>query len=435
MTAVTLKKGLSPRTIQTLVEAAEPGLWAHRHGLTLSISKAGSATWTFRYSAPDGKRRLMTLETVNSNEPISAATLKALEHKAEGLRLKVRAGHDPLADRHAAAGKAERSPSRIETFEEASRRFIAEQSPHWKNEKHKAQWSATLEAYAYPIIGRKAPSEITTQDVLDVLRQKYKDTTLWDGVRETASRVRMRIETVLNAEFAINRDHPLQKDAWQNFRNPAQWKNHLQSIFKSNGKRTKSHFAAMDFKDVPDFVAELRQKTDYSASALLLTILCAVRSSETLNAEWTEIDLENATWTIPADRMKAGVEHRVPLSSAAIQLLKNLHRIEDNSHVFPGAKRKRPLSNMSMIEMLRGMRDGLTVHGFRSAFRDWTAETTLHPDTIAEMALSHTIKDKTVAAYRRGDAFDRRKELMQQWCDYLSQNSNEYQDKWSKFIA
>ncbi|TIN70364.1 MAG: DUF4102 domain-containing protein [Mesorhizobium sp.] len=435
MTASTLKRGLSPRTIKTLIEAAEPGLWAHRHGLSLSISKAGSATWTFRYSASDGKRRLMTLETVTSNEPISAASLRALEHKAEGLRLKVKAGHDPLAERKAATGKPDRSQSRIETFEEAARRFIAQQSPHWKNEKHKAQWSATLEAYAYPTIGRKVPSGITTQDVLDVLRQKYKETTLWDGARETASRVRMRVETVLNAEFAINRDHPLQKDAWQNFRNPAQWKNHLQTIFKSNGKRTKTHFAAMDFKDVPIFVAELRCKADYSAKALLLTILCAVRSSETLNAEWSEINLENATWTIPAGRMKAGVEHRVPLPSAAIELLKSLHRIEGNPYVFPGAKRNRPLSNMAMIEMLRGMRDGLTVHGFRSAFRDWTAETTLHPDTIAEMALAHTIKDKTVAAYRRGDAFERRKELMQQWCDYISIVQSEYELKWRKYIA
>lgn len=436
MTAATRKKGLSPRTIEALIEAAEPGLWAHRHGLSLSISKAGSPTWTFRYSSPDGKRRLMTLETVNSNDPMNAATLKALELQAQGLRLKVKAGHDPLAERNAVANKPDRNTQQhIDTFEEAARRFIAEQSPHWKSEVHRRQWTATLEAYAYPIIGTKLPHEITTQDVLDVLRQNYKTTTLWDGARETASRVRMRIETVLNAEFAINRDHPSHKDPWRHFRNPAQWKNHLQTIFKSSGKRTKGHFAAMDFKDVPAFVAELKPKPDYSAKALLLTILCAVRSSETLDAEWCEFDLDNATWTIPAVRMKAGVEHRVPLSSAAIDVLTSLHRIEGNPYVFPGAKRNRPLSNMAMLMLLRGMRDGLTVHGFRSAFRDWTAETTLHPDTIAEMVLAHTIKDKTIAAYRRGDAFERRKSLMQQWADYLLTDQNDYNDQWTKLIA
>nr|WIE89549.1 site-specific integrase [Mesorhizobium sp. WSM4875] len=167
----------------------------------------------------------------------------------------------------------------------------------------------------------------------------------------------------------------------------------------------------------------------------MLTILCVTRTSETLNAVWTEFDLDAATWTIPAERMKAGIEHRVPLSGAAITLLKGLHRIADNPHVFPGAKRNQPLSNMAMLEMLRGMRDGLTVHGFRSAFRDWAAETTLHPDTIAEMALAHTIKDKTVAAYRRGDAFERRKQLMQQWADFLLISNDNYKQEWQRLIA
>lgn len=377
----------------------------------------------------------MALEPVDRSEQISAATLKAMELKVEALRLRVKAGHDPLAERDDVAENAKRTVAQRMTFEEAARRFISEQSPHWKNEKHRKQWSATLKTYAYPIIGIKAPSEITTHDILDVLKQTYKNTTLWDGARETASRVRMRIEMVLNAEFAINRDHPLYKDEWKNFRNPAQWKNHLQTIFKSNGKRIKSHFAAMDFKDVPALISELMMKSDLSAKALMLTILCSVRSLETLNAHWSEFDLNNATWIIPAHRMKAGVEHRVPLSSAAITLLETLPRIDDNPFVFPGTKRGKPLSNMSMIEMLRGMRGALTVHGFRSAFRDWSAETTLHPDTVSEMALAHTIKDKTVAAYRRGDAFERRKNLMQQWNDYLTINNDDYREKWQKFIA
>lgn len=438
MTTATRKKGLSPRTIQTLIEAAEPGLWAHRFGLSLAIAKSGTATWTFRYGAPDGERRLMTLETVNSNEPITAASLKALELQAEGLRLKVRAGYDPLAARNAAANKPDRNAGpRIDTFENVARDYIAQHESDWKNDKHRAQWTATLETYVYPKIGSKAPHEITTDDVLNVLQQDHTRNNitgpLWKNARETASRVRSRIEIVIGAAKAKGLSNPATRHLWAGHVNPAAWRDNLEHWL--NGKQSKSHFAAMPFVDVPAFVAELRQKTDYSAKALLLTILCAARTSETLCAVWTEFDLEAATWTIPAERMKAGVEHRVPLSSEAVTLLKGLHRIEDNPHVFPGAKRNRPMSNMAMLEMLRGVRDGLTVHGMRSAFRDWAAETTLFPDTIVEMALAHTQRDKVVAAYRRGDAFERRKDLMQCWADYILVDHKNYQERWSKFIA
>ncbi|MET4483698.1 site-specific integrase [Bradyrhizobium sp. F1.13.3] len=175
----------------------------------------------------------------------------------------------------------------------------------------------------------------------------------------------------------------------------------------------------MDWKDVPAFVIELREKPDYSAKALMLTILCATRTNETLNEERNEFDLDNATWTIPKERMKAGVEHRVPLSDAAVHLLRTLPTIDGNPYVFPGVKRERPLSDMAMLEMLRGMREGFTVHGFRSSFQDWAEDTTMHLDVVTDMALAHTIKNKTKRAYRRGDAFDRRRDLMQQWCDYL----------------
>ena len=193
----------------------------------------------------------------------------------------------------------------------------------------------------------------------------------------------------------------------------------------------------MDWNAVGAFASELQAKTDYSSKALLLTILCATRTSETLNATWTEFDLDAATWTIPADRMKAGKEHRVPLSDAAVALLRGVHRMEGNPHVFPGARRGRPLSNMAMLEMLRGMREGagLTVHGFRSAFRDWIMETTLHPDAIAEQALAHAIDNKVERAYRRGDAFERRRDLMQQWADYLTKGGDTYATQWAKFIA
>jgi integrase len=202
-----------------------------------------------------------------------------------------------------------------------------------------------------------------------------------------------------------------------------------------NGKQSKGHYEAMDWKDAPAFIAELRQRTDYAAQALMLTILCVTRTSETLKAVWTEFDIDAATWTIPKERMKANVEHRVPLSSEAIAILRGLHRIDGNLHVFPGFKRNKSMSNDAMRDVLHGMRDGPTVHGFRSAFQDWAEDTTMHPDTVVEMALAHTIKDKTKRAYRRGNAFERRKDLMQQWSDFLMIDQETYRTKWEKLIA
>lgn len=430
------RRGLSLRTIETLVKAAKPGMWTHERGLYLVIAKSGSVFWALRYSTKAGQRRLMTLETY---EPIDIATLKAIEAQAAALQKQIKAGRDPLAERDTAARKPIATAKRAdtETFEQVARDYITHHKDGWKNSKHRQQWENTLTAYVYPIIRNKPPHEITTDDVLKVLQQDHeragKKGTLWMDARETASRVRMRIETVIGAAKAKGITNPETREIWINHHNPAQWKDHLEHWL--NGKQSRGHFDAMDWKDVPAFMMELRGKPDASAKALMLTILCAVRTNETLNATWSEFDLHNAMWTIPAERMKAGVEHRVPLSDAAIQLLRSLARIDDSPYVFPGAKRGKPLSNMSMLQMMRGMRDGLTVHGFRSSFRDWTTETTLHPDAIAEMALAHTIKNKVERAYRRGDAFDRRRDLMQQWCDYLLSGPQAYREKWARLLA
>lgn len=429
------RKGLTLKTIQALVQAAQPGMWTHERGLCLAVAKSGSAFWALRYSTVTGRRRLMTLQQY---QPIDAAGLKALEWQAAELRKLVKAGRDPLAERDAetaasATTAATISRPSVDTFEDVAREYIAQHKDGWKNPKHRQQWENTLATYVYPKIGKLPPHEITNDNVLGVLQQKHGAGTLWANVRETASRVRTRIETVIAAAKAKGLSNPETRQLWKDHHNPAQWQDNLEHWL--NGKRSKGHFEAMDFKDVPVLVKELSEKPDYSAKALMLTILCAVRTNETINATWSEFDLDNSTWTIPAERMKAGVEHRVPLSSAAIELLTSLHRIEGNPHVFPGAKRNKPLSNMAMLEMLRGLRDGFTVHGFRSTFRDWTSETTLHPDTIAEMALAHTIKNKTERAYRRGDAFERRKDLMQQWCDYLVLDLQTYRMKWERLIA
>jgi len=420
---------LNHNQARKLVAAEKPGMWAARNGLNLVISVSGSATWALRYTNSDGKRRLMKLADY---EAVDAATLATLEAEAAEHRKAIRKGSDPLALRKIATTTEAIKPTGA-TFRDAALDFIVENRDEWKNPKHRDQWQNTLATYVYPFIGDKHPKDVTTDDVLAILRQPYErrgeKTTLWRGARETASRIRGRIETVIGAARTRAED----RDGWRT--NPAQWKDHLENILK--GKPTTSNFKAMDWKDVPGFMAELIAKPDISAKALALTILCATRSNETFNATWTEFDLDNATWTIPAERMKAGKDHRVPLSTAAVLILKGAPRIEGNPYVFPGAKRGRPLSNMAMLEMLRGMRQGqgLTVHGFRSAFRDWITETTLHPDVIAEQALAHTISNKVERAYRRGDAFERRKDLMQQWADYLFLAPDDYDKEWVKFIA
>jgi len=431
---------LNTRTIRSLVKAQRPGMWAARNGLNLIISTSGSATWGLRYSTRDGKRRLMKLADY---EPIDEAVLAGLEADAAEHRKAIRCGVDPLAEREATARAADNvvTPT-IDTFEESALEYIAENKASWKNPKHRQQWENTLTTYVYPIIGNKRAHEVTMDDVKRILLQPYArggiESTLWTGARETATRIRSRIEIVIKASKAkaiADNSNPGRQELWRNHHNPAD--NDSLRYAGLNGKQIRSNFKAMDWKDVPAFMTELMGKPDISAKALALTILCAVRSNETFNAMISEFDLENATWTIPAERMKMGREHRVPLSSVAVALLKNTPNIQGNSFAFSGAKRERPLSNMAMLEMLRGMRDGegLTVHGFRSAFRDWITETTLHPDTIAEQALAHAIDNKVERAYRRGDAFERRKYLMQQWADYLTLDQNDYAAKWSKFLA
>nr|WP_198046031.1 site-specific integrase [Novosphingobium aquimarinum] len=401
-------------------------------------------------------------------EPIDAAVLAGLEAEAAEQLRAIKAGGDPLANRKPAISQAanstieglmdafknagERNQHRGSlqsdnalvgmTFRKAALAYIEQNRSGWKNEKHITQWENTLATYVYPMIGDTPAHKVTMDDVMRVLQQPYKrgdyDGILWSGARETASRVRSRIETVIHAAKAqalADNSNPQRQALWRNHYNPADAKALKHAGL--NGKQMKSNHAAMDWKFVPTFAQELQRKSDYSAKSLLLTILCATRTSETLDATWSEFDLDAATWTIPAARMKMAKEHRIPLSDAAIALLRGNLRIQGNEYVFPGVRNGKPLSNMAMLQMLRGMREGagLTVHGFRSTFRDWITETTLHPDTIAEQALAHTITNKVERAYRRGDAFERRRDLMQQWADYLTCDTAAYVERWSKFLV
>lgn len=432
---------LNARTIRSLVKAERPGMWAARNGLNLVISASGSPCWSIRYTNSAGKRRLMKLADY---EPVDEAILAGLEAEAATHRKAVLKGSDPLAAREAAMRVAmvEAANPAGDTFKQAALTYIGENKACWKGDRHRTQWENSLITYVYPIVGDKLVHEVTMDDVKRILQQPYEragiKSTLWAGARETATRIRSRIDIVVSAAKAkaiADNSNAARQALWRNHHNPAE----LASLRYAGltGKQTKSNFKAMDWQAVPAFMKDLITKPDISAKALALTILCATRSNETFNATWSEIDLDNATWTIPAARMKAGKEHRVPLSSAAITLLKNMPTLQGNHYAFPGAKRERPLSDMAMLEMLRGIRknEGLTVHGFRSAFRDWITETTLHPDAIAEQALAHAVGNNVERAYRRGDAFERRKDLMQQWCDYLLLDRDAYAQRWSKLLA
>ena len=317
------------------------------------------------------------------------------------------------------AEKAERASRKAEaakmvTFKECADAYVKANRAGWKNAKHAAQWKATFEetrrgSLIFPAateaINDLPVSAIDTGLVLKVLEP------LWTKTPESASRIRGRVESVL---------------AWATVRgfrtgdNPAAWGNHLDQILPARNKVAPvEHHDAIPYAELPAFMAALRAKPGISARALEFTILTAARTGEVIGARWSEFDIQGKLWTIPADRMKAGREHRVPLSARALKLLADLPR--DGEFILPGGRAGKPLSNMAMLELLRGMRgQGSTVHGFRSSFRDWAAERTNFPREVAEHALAHSLPDKVEAAYRRGDLVDKRRLMMDAWANYCA---------------
>jgi integrase len=386
----------SARTVETLTKAGR-----HNAGdnLYLSITKAGSKRWVFLYAFGSKRRELGLGSAANGHVSLSEAREKAIE-----ARKLINSGNDPVK----VMGKSARAIAErgVPNFGSFADDYLAAHGPKFHNDKHKAQWSMTLTTYCAPI--RSKPiNEIDTTDVLKVLQP------IWANIPETASRLRGRIENVLDSAKA------------QGFRdgmdNPARWKGHLKSILPARQRLTRGHHAALPYDDLPALLATLRAKKSTAALALELCILTATRSGEILNAAWTEFDLAKGVWTIPAIRMKAGQEHRVPLAARAIEILQSLHklRLEHNPHVFAGNAHGKPLSNMAMTMLLKRMNQTeITVHGFRSTFRDWASEQTSFPHEVCEMALAHTIGNKAEAAYRRGDLFDKRRKLMDAWAAF-----------------
>jgi integrase len=303
-------------------------------------------------------------------------------------------GRNPVAER-----KREAEP----TFGECADKFLSSMESQWRNEKHRAQWRTTLDEYARPLRSMRV-SDIGTDDVLKVLSP------IWQDKAETASRLRGRIERVL--DYAKVR-------GWRTGENPALWRGHLKSILPARQKLTRGHHAAMPYRDVPAFMEQLPSKDAMAARALEFLILTAARSGEVLGATWAEMDLEHRVWTVPAARMKAGKEHRVPLSARALAILAALNETRISDFVFPGQRKDRPLSNMAFEMLMRRMNaDAFTVHGFRSAFRDWAGDETHFSRDVAEQALAHRVGDATERAYRRADALDKRRKLMEAWADY-----------------
>jgi integrase len=333
--------------------------------------------------------------------------LSEAREDARAARSAVRNGLDPIAQRQAARQSLLAAARKRVTFKEAAEAFIAAHKGGWANPKHRQQWENTLETYAYPVIGPLAVGDVGLAHVLKILEP------VWETKTETATRIRGRLEQVLDAAYARGQiDAP-----WQN---PARWRGHLDKILAKPSRVAKpTHHKALPIDDASAFMGRLRSQEGMGARALEFAILTAARSGEVRGAQWPEIDLDKGLWTVPADRMKAGREHRVPLSAEALALLKALPRMGGSDIVF-WAPRGGALSDMTLSAVMRRMKVDAVPHGFRSTFRDWSAERTAYPSEVCEMALAHAVGNKVEAAYRRGDMFDRRRRLMADWAAFLA---------------
>jgi integrase len=390
-------------------KATKPGYYGDGAGLWLQVSPSGSKSWIFRFTLKKQQRE-MGLGAVHT------LTLGEARAKAKECRLILLDGNDPLEARKEAKFADALDRAKMMTFDQCAAAYIAAHRSSWKNAKHASQWENTLATYASPVIGSLPVALVDTALVMKVLTQQGKDKKpLWESKTETATRLRGRIESILGWATVSK---------FRQGDNPARWKGHLDNLLATLSKadRTKHH-PALPWQQIGAFIAALRGQEGIAAKAVEFAILTACRSGEVRNATWAEIDLDAALWVIPAERMKMRREHRVPLSTAAVALLKVRAEQKLGELVFPGTKQDRPLSDMSMTAVLRRMKRGdITVHGFRSSFRDWCAESVANsfPREVCEHALAHSLPDKVEAAYRRGDLIEKRTLLMQAWADYCA---------------
>ena len=376
-----------------MTTTTKAGLHADGGGLYLQVTKSGAKSWIYRFTI-NKQTRDMGLGSLQS---VTLADARDLASRSRSL---VASGIDPIVEREDRLAADAASVRHGTSFKSCAEEYIRLNQDGWKNAKHRQQWPSTLKAYVFPVIGDKHVRDVSKRDIVDILEP------IWTEKPETARRVRSRIEIVIDMAIAAD---------LRESENPARL-SVLKFLLSAQANKA-THHPALPYEQIGGFMADLRKQEGIAALALEFIILTATRTSETLNAKWDEI--ENHVWKIPGERMKSGREHRVPLSGGAVTLLESLPRLRENDHVFPGQKAKRPPSNMACLTLLKRMgRGDLTVHGFRSTFRDWCAEQTDYPRDVAEMALAHSIGNKVEAAYRRGDLFDKRRELMKAWAEY-----------------
>jgi integrase len=378
----------------------EPGRYRCGECLWLQITekKGGGVakSWLLRYKINDSERQM-------GLGSLSLFTLKEARERARKFRQLLADRIDPIDAKREQRANAKAERAKRKTFKQCAEAYIAAHAASWRNARHATQWPVSLGNYAYPVMGDLPVAAVDVPHVLRVLEP------IWTTKAETASRVRQRVEAVL--DWATARKY-------RTGENPARWKGHLDKLLPQTSKvKRVRHHAALPFLDVPAFMHELRERGSLTARALEFTILTGCRSGEARGAKWSEIDYASNSWAIPKERMKTGREHRVPLSQRALQILQGLPR--EGEFVFPGGKAGKPISHNPCWEVMADMRPGLTVHGFRSSFRDWAAERTTFPNHVAEMALAHVVKG-VEGDYRRGDLFEKRRKLMQAWAEYCA---------------
>lgn len=391
---------LKPLAIQRL---KKPGKYSDGGGLYLVVKPTGKKLWSYRFML-SGKAREMGLGSLDDVTPEEA------REQATRARRLAKEGIDPIEARKAENQAKMLKEARLVTFDECATKYIEAHSPSWKNPKHHQQWENTLKSYASPIIGNLAVQDVDTSLVIQILEP------IWTSKTETASRLRMRIESIL--DWAKVRE-------FREGENPARWKGHLANILPPRNKvQQVKHHSALPYLEIPAFMGHLREQEGVAAIALEFTILTACRTGETVGASWAEFDLDRGLWIIPAERMKGGQAHTVTLSTAAKSALKRIQPFS-NEFVFPGGKPGKGLSTGGMSAVLKRMGSPVTVHGFRSTFRDWAAERTNTPSWVAEKALAHAVADKVEAAYRRGELIEKRRLLMEQWAQFCALKQGE----------
>ena len=394
----------------TVKRTKKPGYYGDGGGLWLQVSRSGTKSWIFRYTR-DGRTRDMGLGS------LTAVSLADARPIAQGCRKLLSDGLDPIEHRRSIKAAARLDAAKAISFDDCAEKYIEAHKLGWRSTKHAKQWRATLETHVSPVLGLIPVQDVDTALVIKVLEP------IWATKTETASRVRGRIEAVL--DWAAAREY-------RSGENPARWRGHLKNLLPKRSKvRRVKHHLALPYPEVGSFVRELRQQNTIAAESLEFLILTATRTGETIGAQWIEFDLKKCVWTVPPERVKAEKVHRVPLAKPVLAILQRMAEARQSDYVFPGQRYRRPLSNMALLSILRRMgRPGITVHGFRSTFRDWAAEQTNYPREVAEMALAHAVSDEVEAAYRRGDLLEKRKRLMNEWARYCEvDRSADHDDK------